>query len=307
MSLAAKDKRAMIFSLAGFSLFAIGDLFIKFLADDGFKPVEIAFFLNMFYLPFLLVLSPVIGGIKATLRTENLWLHVLRALIGVVIFVIVVNAFKELGLGLSYTLIFASPFMASILSAIFLKQKIHIHRWASIIMGFVGVLIVLRPWSHPFEPAAIALLGASFLIATNHILARKIGDEEPLMAFSLFGCIIAVQVFGVLNFYDGEANIPQAHDWGYFFIIALLHMAGILFTSKAFSSADTAIVAPFHYVQLLWGTAFGVFIFATIPDLWTGVGASIIVLSGIYLIYREHVRKVDFTTATTSHGAIDQD
>jgi S-adenosylmethionine uptake transporter len=139
------------------------------------------------------------------------------------------------------------------------------------------------------------------------VLARKIGEDEPLMAFSLFGCIIAVQVFGVLNFYDGEAKIPQAGEWLYFAIIATFHMAGILLTSKAFSSADTAIVAPFHYVQLLWGTAFGILIFASVPDLWTGIGASIIVLSGIYLIYREHVRKIDFTTATTAHGAMDQD
>lgn len=307
MSLVSKDKRAMVFSLVGFSLFAIGDLFIKFLADDGFKPVEIAFFLNMFYLPFLLLLSPVIGGIKATLRTEKLWLHVLRSLLSVATFIIVVTAFQKLGLALSYTLMFVAPFFAAIIAAVFMKQKIHAHRWFAIIMGFVGVLIVLRPGMQSLEPAAIAVLLGASLIAINHVLARKIGEDEPLMAFSLFGCIVSLQVFGVLNFYDGVANIPQAEDWLKFAIIATFHMAGILLTSKAFSSADTAIVAPFHYVQLLWGTAFGIIFFATTPDLWTGIGASVIVLSGIYLIYREHVRKVDFTTATTSHGAIDQD
>lgn len=307
MSLDLKDKRAMFFSIAGFSLFAIGDLFIKFLADDGFTAVEIAFFLNLFYLPFLLLLSPIIGGIKATLRTDKLWLHVLRALLGVATFVFNVTAFQKLGLSLTYTLMFIAPFLAAIIAALFLKQKIHMHRWLAIIMGFIGVIIVLRPGFQALEPAAILVLCGAALIAVNHTLARKIGDEEPLMAFSLFGCIISLQVFAVLNFWDGTANIPKAGDWLYFFIIALFHMGGILFTSKAFSSADTVIVAPFHYVQLLWGTAFGVIIFATIPDFWTGLGASIIVLSGIYLIYREHVRKVDFTTATTSHGAIDQD
>jgi len=307
MSLALKDKRAMFYSLAGFSLFAIGDLFIKFLADDGFKTVEIAFFLNLFYLPFLLLLSPVIGGIKATLRTENLWLHILRALLSVITFITVVTAFKELGLSITYTLIFAAPLFAALISAVFLKQKIHMHRWIAIIMGFVGVVIVLRPGFQSLEPIAYLAVASAILIASNQILARKIGDDEPLMAFSLFGCIISLQVFAVLNFYDGVAKIPQPDEWLYFFIIALFHTAGILLTSKAFSSADTVIVAPFHYVQLLWGTAFGIFIFTTVPDLWTGIGALTIVCSGIYLIYREHVRNIDLTTATTIHGAIDQE
>ncbi|HPD82826.1 MAG: DMT family transporter [Alphaproteobacteria bacterium] len=307
MALNTKDKKGMIFALTGFSLFACGDLFIKFLADDGFTPAEIAFFLNMFYLPFLLILSPIIGGIKATLRTNNLWLHVLRALIGVGAFIINVNAFQKLGLSLTYTLMFVAPFFSAFISAIFLKNKIHFHRWAAIAMGFTGVLIVLRPGMIPMEPAAYAVTAGAILIAINHILARKIGEDEPLMAFSLFGCIVSLQVFGVLNFWDGEANIPQAHDWLYFLIIATFHIGGILLTSRALSMAETTIIAPFHYVQLLWGTAFGVLIFSNVPDIWTGLGALVIVFSGIYLIHRERIKHQNITAALTSHGAIDPD
>ncbi|MEM7618371.1 MAG: DMT family transporter, partial [Pseudomonadota bacterium] len=258
------NSQAMLLSLLGFSLFAIGDVFIKLLADDGFKAVEIAFFLNFFYLPFLLLLSPVIGGIKATLRTEKLWLHVLRALLGVGTFMIVVNGFHKLGLSLSYTLIFAAPFFAAIISAIFLKQKINLHRWASIIVGFTGVLIVLRPFGEAMEPAAIGLLLAALFIATNHILAKKIGGDEPLMAFSLFHCIVAVQVFGVMCFWDGEMRIPNHNEWLIFLAISIFHTGGMLTTSKAFATGDTVIVAPFHYVQLLWGTLFGILIFANV-------------------------------------------
>lgn len=301
------NSQAMLLSLLGFSLFAIGDVFIKLLADDGYKAIEIAFFLNFFYLPFLLLLSPVIGGIKATLRTENLWLHVLRALLGVGVFMIVVNGFHKLGLSLSYTLIFAAPFFAAIISAVFLKQRINMHRWASIAIGFIGVLVVLRPFGESIEPAAIGLLVAALFIAINHILTRKIGGDEPLMAFSLFHCIIAIQVFGVMNFWDGEMRIPEREDWLIYLTIALFHTGGMLTTSKAFATGDTVIVAPFHYVQLLWGTLFGILIFANIPDIWTGIGAFIIVFSGIYLLYREHVRKDEVNTGLTSHGAIDQD
>ncbi len=302
-----KEKKGMLLSLGGFSLFAIGDLFIKFLADDGFKAVEIAFFLNMFYLPFLMLLSPVIGGIKATLRTNNLWLHVLRSLFGIVIFIINVTAFQKLGLSLAYTLIFAAPFFSTILAYFFLKDVIHKHRWTAILLGFIGVMVVLRPGVTVLDPIAYAVLFGAFLIAVNNLLVRKIGEDEPLMAFSLFGCIIGLQVFGVLNFWDGESNIPIGTDWIYFFIIACFHICGSLMTSRAFAIADTSVVAPFHYVQLLWGTGFGIVIFSTVPDVWTGMGALIIVFSGIYMIYREHVMNQNITTGITSHGALDQD
>ena len=307
MSLNTKDKRGIVFALLGFSLFAIGDLFIKFLADDGFKPVEIAFFLNMFYLPFLLILSPIIGGIKATLRTNNLWLHVVRALLGVCIFIIIVNAFHQLGLSITYTLIFVAPFFSTILAYFVLKEEIHKHRWLAIILGFIGVIVVLRPWSEELSIVALSVIFAAILIAVNNLLIRRIGEDEPLMAFSLFGCIIALQVFGVMNFWDGEANIPSGQSWLLFFVIALFHTGGALLTARAFSIADTAVIAPFHYVQLLWGTGFGIIIFSNVPDIWTGLGALIIVFSGIYMIYRENVKNQHITPAITAHGGFEQD
>ncbi|MEM6812317.1 MAG: DMT family transporter [Pseudomonadota bacterium] len=307
MSLKLNDKKGMIFALLGFSFFSIGDVFIKFLADDEFTAVEIAFFLNLFYLPFLIILSPVIGGIKATLRTENLWLHVLRALLGVVVFIINITAFKILGLSITYALIFAAPFFATIISHFFMPDTVHKHRWIAVLMGFVGILIVLRPGVESFHPIAYLALLSALIIAITNILARKIGEHEPLMAFSLFHTIIGLQVFGVLNFWDGQANLPQTNDWLYFFAIAVCHMIGMLMTSRAFSITDTSFVAPFHYVQLLWGTGFGILIFSNVPDIWTGLGAMIIVFSGIYMIYRERIRNQHITTGVTTHGTIDKD
>ena len=307
MALDKKSKKGILFALGGFSLFSIGDVFIKFLADEGFNAVEIAFFLNLCFLPYLLILSPVIGGIKATLRTEKLWLHILSALFMVLIFLANVNAFGKLGLNLTYTLIFAAPFFTTILSAIFLKQKIHSHRWIGVIAGFIGVLIVLRPGIEPLDIAAYAVLFGAVLIAANNLIIRIIGEHEPLMAFSLFNCVVGLQVFGVLCFFDGEANIPQGKDWLYLMIIAAFHVGGRLMTARAFSIADTPVVAPFHYIQILWGTMFGIVIFSNVPDIWTGLGALVIVSSGIYLIYREHVRNQHITAGLTAHGTVDQE
>lgn len=307
LSLHHKDRKGIIFAVIGFSLFSAGDLVIKLLADDGFEPPEIAFFLQLFFLPLLLALSPWIGGIRAALRTDKLWLHVLRALCGVLIFYMMITGFKHLGLALSYTLIFVGPFFAALLSIVFLKEKVGKYRWLSMAGGFIGILVVLRPGLQELHPAALGILLAALLFAVATIIARKIGEDEPLLAFSLFGSVISLQAYAVLTFWDGEAMIPQGGQWGLFALIAVFHVAASLMTARAFSMTETALVAPFHYVQLLWGTLFGILIFSTVPDVWTALGASLIVMSGLFLIYREHVRHREITAVVTAHGGFDQD
>jgi len=300
------NRKGILFALAGFSLFSCGDLLIKLLADAGFDPPEIAFFLQLFFLPMLLALSPWIGGIKAALRTENLWLHILRALCGVLIFFAVITGFKRLGLALTYTLIFVGPFIAALLSVLFLGEKVGKYRWLSMAGGFAGILVVLRPGVERLDPAALGVLFAAMLFGVATIIARRIGENEPLLAFSLFGSVISLQVYGVFAFWDGEAMIPKGAQWGLFALIGLFHVAGSLLTSRAFSMTETALVAPFHYVQLLWGTLFGILIFSNVPDLWTALGASLIVTSGLFLIYREHVHHREITAGVTAHGGFDQ-
>lgn len=304
-SLHSKDLQGIASSLAGFSLFAIGDLFIKFLADDGFAPAEIAFFLQWFFLPLLLVVSHWIGGLRPALRTKKLPLHLLRSLCGVAIFFLIINGFRELGLATSYTLVFAGPFFATLLSVLLLKDRVGPYRWLSVLGGFVGVVIVLRPGIERIEPAALGVVLAALLFAFAAILVRRIGENEPLPAFALYGSLVSLLVFGIATWWDGEARVPQGAEWLLFALIGIFHVGGSLFTSRAFAMTETALVAPFHYVQLLWGTAFGVLFFATVPDLWTGLGAAVIVGSGLFLIYREHVRRRHLTTGLTAHGEVE--
>ncbi|KAA9134171.1 DMT family transporter [Marinihelvus fidelis] len=302
-----KDKRGILLALSGFSMFSIGDLLIKFLAEDGFAPQEIAFYLQLFFLPMLLLLSPWLGGINAALRTKNLGLHLARSLCGVLIFFMMITGFDRLGLAMSYTLIFAGPFFATVLSALFLKDKVGRYRWITLATGFIGILVVLRPSTDNLDPTALGILLAAFLFAVTTILARRIGEHEPLLAFSLFGSVVSMTVFAGLTFWDGEANIPVGRQWGLLALIGAFHVTGSLMTARAFSMTETALVAPFHYVQLLWGTLFGVLIFSTVPDVWTALGASIIVMSGLFLIYREYVRHRMLTAGVTSHGGFGQD
>jgi drug/metabolite transporter (DMT)-like permease len=303
-----KDKNMLGMMLAGigFSLYSIGDLFIKFAAEN-YPPEKVAFFINMFFLPLLLIMSKRVGGLMNTLRTKHLKLHLLRSLLGMVVFFAMTTGFTKLGMAMSYTLIFSGPFIVSIMSIFFLGEKIGPYRWAAIIAGFIGVLVVLRPGMIPLEPAAIGILIAAFCYAGSTVIVRKIGEGEPLLAFSLFGCLTSTVLFGALMIYKGEMSLPKIEHLWFFAATAAFHVFANFAVSRAFQTTETSVAAPFQYVQLLWGLLFGLLLFNQGLDLWTGVGAAIIVSSGIYMIHRERVRQRHLSTGIVAHGGTVED
>lgn len=301
-----KAMMGMALSAFGFSLYSIGDLFIKIAADD-YPPEKVAFFINMFFFPILLIISKKVGGLKATLKTKHLKLHLLRSVLGMVVFFCMTTGFVKLGMAMSYTLIFSGPFIVAIMSIFFLGEKIGVYRWSAIIVGFIGVLVVLRPGMVPLEPAAIGIVIAAFCYAGSTVIIRKIGPEEPLLAFSLFGQITSTLLFGAMILYKGDLSLPKAEHLWLFATTAVFHVFANLAVSRAFQTTETSVAAPFQYIQLLWGLVFGIFLFNTGIDLWTGVGAVIIVCSGVYMIHREHVRNREMTTGIVAHGGALED
>ena len=202
----------MMLSASGFSLYSIGDIFVKFAAEH-YPPEKVAFFINMFFLPLILTVSGKVGGLRATLKTKHLKLHLLRAILGMVVFFCMTTGFVKLGMAMSYTLIFSGPFLVSILSIFFLGEKIGIHRWSAIVMGFAGVLIVLRPGLN-MELAAVGIIFAAFCYAGSTVIIRKIGEGEPLLAFSFYSQIVSITLFGTLMLYKGEMSLPAIeHLW----------------------------------------------------------------------------------------------
>lgn len=295
----------MILAALGFSLFSFGDLFMK-VGTQNFTTVQAGFWVSLSMMFGFLSMSHELGGLKRAFKSTKIRLHLLRGVFGVIVFLMMINGFQKLGLAMSYTLIFAGPFIATILSVIVLKNKIGIHRWVAIGVGFIGVLIVLRPGVVPIDLAALGVLLAAFCFAGGSILARKIGSDEPILSFAFYNGIVGLSVLTVLMIIEGGFNtLPTLQQLGGFIAVAFFHIGGTFAVTRAFSSSETAVVAPFHYTQLLWGILFGYIFFETAIDKWTAIGGGIIVLSGIYMIYREKVRHMELNKGVTTHGAID--
>lgn len=292
----------MALAVFGFSLYSIGDVFLKLSADHGYNPIQIGFWVNLCWVPLLMLTAHKVGGLMNTIKSKKIHMHLARAGLGMVSFYFMTSGFATLGMATSYTLIFVAPFIATILSIFFLGEKIRIYRWAAIAVGFTGVLVVLRPGMIPLEPAAIGILAGAVCYAASTIIIRKIGEDEPLLAFSLFGVIANLAVFGIAMVLKGMSFVPATEHLWFFAATACFHVFANFAVSKAFASGETSTVAPFHYVQLLWGIVFGLLIFNQGIDVWTAAGGFIIVASGIYMIHREHVRSREMTHGVVAAG-----
>ncbi len=238
------------YAVLAFALYATHDVFIKILGET-FAPFQIVFFSTLLSFP-LITLMLMRDRTSGTLIPVHPYWTALRTVVSVVIAGSAFYAFSSLPLAEVYAILFAAPMLITILSIPILGERVGIHRWAAIIVGLIGVLIVLRPGASELNLGHAAALTASVGSSLVAVIIRKIGRDERS---------------AVLLLYPMMAN-------------ALLIIA-------AYKSADAAIVAPMQYSQLLWAALFGFFLFAEFPDLWTWVGAAIIIASGLYIVLRE--------------------
>ena len=273
--------------LLGWSIFSVADAISKYL--------------SAFYaVPQILVTSGLIGititaswvllekGIKG-FKTSRLKWHILRAVIVVGISYSVVSAFSKLPLADVYGIVFTAPFITLILIALFLHEHIGIHRWGAVAVGFIGAVILIGPQFETFNAGLVYACSGAFFIGASAVAIRKIGKEEylplyafyPLSAMLLFNLPLAVP----------HLILPtEPLHIGLFLLHALSVTGGIFLTTYAIAHIrETAILSPFLYIQIIWGTFFGIVLFGDIPTWTTMLGLSLIISAGLYSIWREHV------------------
>jgi drug/metabolite transporter (DMT)-like permease len=213
------------------------------------------------------------------------WLIARAVCIGIVS-TSVVNAFKHAPIADVYGLTFSAPFIAVCMAYFLLRESVGWHRWLAVIVGFIGVIILVGPQYNSLSIGIMFAALAAIAIATGTIVIRKIGNAEYLPLFILYPFIGMAVINIPLSFQ--EFHIPEAEFLWKFIFNTMFVLGGVLFTTFGIANAkSTASVAPFVYVQLIWGVIFGYFIFNDIPTLPTIAGLSLIVSAGLFMIYRE--------------------
>jgi drug/metabolite transporter (DMT)-like permease len=243
------------------------------------------------FVTFALMFTPVMlpGSPLHAMRTDRLGLQLMRgvALLGSSLFFI--TGLRFLPIAEASATGFVSPLFVTALSIIFLGESVGLRRWLATAVGLLGVLIILRPGTSAFHPAAFFPLVSALGWACTLIMTRMMSGQERAATTMAYSSIAGVCILSAVAPWVWVAPSWQDVLLGVF--IGVASTAGQWIVVLAFRYADASVLAPFSYTQLLWVAILGFLVFGEVPDVWTVSGAVFIVASGLYTAHRERVRR----------------
>ncbi|MCA6117613.1 DMT family transporter [Bradyrhizobium sp. WSM 1738] len=243
------------------------------------------------FLVFALIMTPAMmpGSPLFAMQTGRLGLHLLRGatILGSSLFFI--SGLRFLPIAEASATGFVAPLFVTALSIIFLGEKVGLRRWIATAVGLIGVLIILRPGTGAFHPAAFFPLVSALAWACTLIITRMMSGTERAITVMAYSSIVGLCILSALVPFVWVT--PTLHDIAFGILIGVASTAGQWIVVLAFRYADASVLAPFSYTQLLWVSVLGFFIFGEVPDAYTITGAAFIVASGLYTAHRERVRR----------------
>ena len=222
-------------------------------------------------------------------RTRRLGLQFLRSLFLLGATVLFFAALSVIPLADATAIMFVAPILVTAMSMPLLGEHVGPQRWASVVVGFLGTLVIIRPGSDAMEPAALLALGAASCYGFYQIATRRLSATDAPLTTLMYSAAVGVVVScAVVPFFWVT---PSPADWLAMMGLGLFGALGHFALIKAFQAATAVTVTPFGYVNLLWAVLFGFVMFGELPDAWTVLGAAIIAASGLYILHREKLRR----------------
>ncbi len=259
---------------------------VKLLSDD-LHPIIICFYRCLMG---LIIITPFVArnNFKA-LQTDNMRLQIFRALINIISMICWFSAIGMMHFEKATALGFTTPLFTTVLAVLILGEVIRFHRTAALLLGFVGILIIIRPGYMPFEFGTILMLIASFSFSFVLIFVKKLSATDSSLTIIFYHLLYMTPAFFILSFFHWESiNLSQL------IVFILMGASGLLShwcLAQAFKMSDTTFVMPIQFTKLIWASLIGLFIFSEQPDIWTWIGGVIIFISVVYITYREAFKK----------------
>jgi drug/metabolite transporter (DMT)-like permease len=275
--------RGIAFMVAGGACFAVMDSLVKWVSPR-FAISQIIFFRSLFALLPIGVLAAREGGLRA-LRTARPGGQVLRSLCGLISLCSFVYAFGHMPLADAVGIGFSAPILITALSVPLLGESVGIRRWSAVLVGFVGVIIIVRPGGGVLQATALVAFVGTLFYALAMILIRQLGRSETTIAIAFYYSATCIVVAGAALPFQWAT--PDLADGLCLLALGIIGGFGQLFVTAAFRSAPVAIVAPFDYVSIIYVSLIGYAVWGDVPDTPLLVGAAILVASGLYILHRE--------------------
>ncbi|MCU7649620.1 DMT family transporter [Pseudomonas piscis] len=268
-------------------LFASHDTLSKYLS--AFYPIVMVVWARyVVHTLLMLVVFVPRSGFSAVVRTRRPGLQLLRALCMIGTSLLFTTGLRYIPLAEATAVNFLAPLLVTALSVPFLGERVSRAQWLAVLIGFVGVLIVVRPGGSLFTPAILFPLGSALCFGFYQLLTRKLsGIDSPTTSNFLIGIINSLIMSALLPFFWSTPSLVH----GLFMIgLGACGMFGHLLLTQAFRHAAPAMLAPFSYGQILFAGMYGYLIFGHTPDSYGLAGIAVICLSGLAVAWAQRKR-----------------
>ncbi|OYU39242.1 MAG: EamA family transporter [Pseudorhodobacter sp. PARRP1] len=288
--------------IAGISVFSVQDLILK-LISGGYPLYQAMLIRGFTSIPFLLAFAHFDGGLR-TLFSAGVGKMLLRGLVMFIAYFSFYIALAGLPLPTTVALYYSGPLFITVLSVLFLAEKVSAVSWAAVLTGFLGVIIMVRPGSDLFDWAALLPILSGLTYAMSMITARKMGGTETAAALAFWATVIFLSGAALMAIYyhDGSHTntshaslafltrgwiTPTARDLGLMMTCGVVASIGLWLLTQAYRIAAASTVAPFEYLGLIWSVLWGWLFWHDWPDAQGWIGISIIAGAGLFVLMNE--------------------
>lgn len=285
---APAERRLLAILLRLFSAVALTAMFaiVKLAAARGVTLFESLFYRQALALPLVIGVVAAGPGLRSV-KTQRPWAHVWRTVLGMTGMALNFLTYLLLPLAEATVLLFTVPIFATILSALVLKEPVGRHRWSAVTLGFIGVLIVVRPGGGGLAAQGVAIgLAAAVVVSGVSITLRQIGRTESASTTVFWFTVLSAVPFGLAMPFLGKVHDPET--FGLLLALGLFGGLAQLALTASLRLAPVSVVLPMDYSSLIWSALIGWLVFSTVPSAHLWLGAPLIIASGLYIVYREH-------------------
>ena len=285
----------------GVAIFSGQDWIIKLLSGD--YPVHQAIAIRGVVAVLILLAYIALDGKIGSLRSKRMGLLIVRGLVLMMAYTTYYLAFPSMPLANIVALWFTVPLFVTALAGPFLGEKVGVRRWAAAIVGFAGVLIIVRPFANSFSLASLLPIASALTYSISALMARRMGETEsaPVMSFYqnlvyLLVALVMAVIFGG-GAYEGTSNpsleflvrgwvTPSWTDLALLAACGVIASIATVLLTQAYRMAEANFVACFEYSAIIWATLGGYLFWREVPDVYFFIGAALIVAAGLYVLFR---------------------
>ncbi|MDE4060060.1 MULTISPECIES: DMT family transporter [Rhodobacterales] len=280
------QSRAILLMISAIFCFSVMDATVKALAPSvGVLPALWARYAGQ----MLLVLVIVMPRLKQVVRTRYPALQFLRSVLLMSATAFFFTGLSKIPLTDAAALMSTNPVLITLGAALFLGEALGVRRIAGIAVAMIGAMIVIRPGSDVFSPAALYPLAAACCYSGYALLTRRVGADEDVWTSLFYTGLVGTVLLSLAVPFQWQS--PDLFGIGLMIIISLAGTIGQLALIQAFSKGEAAMLAPFSYSGLAFAAVWGFVFFSEVPDFWTIFGSVMIAGAGLYVWYRENYRK----------------